>query len=50
MIFQVQAIVCHIDCSPFRGHLKSSVKYDKILHTTNNLNYSIGEELQCSNG
>ena len=46
--FQLQAIVYHIGCSPFRGHYKSSVKHDNIWYTTNNLNYSIGVELECT--
>ena len=45
--FQLQVIVYPIDCSLFRGH-KSSVKYDNIWYTTNDLNYSIGVELEYS--
>ena len=46
--FKLQAIVYHIGWSLFRGHYKSSVKYDKIWYTNNDLNYSIGVELKCS--
>ena len=46
--FQLQAIVSHIGCSPFRGNYKSFVKYDNIWYTTNNLKYSIGAKLECS--
>ena len=45
---EVQAITYHIGCCPFQGHYKSSVKYDNIWYTINDLNYSIGVELECS--
>ena len=46
--FQLQAIVYHVGCSRFWGHYKSSVKYDNICYTINDLNYSVGVELQSS--
>lgn len=46
--FQIQGIICHIGCSPFQGHYKSSVKYDNIWYTINDLNYSIGVKLGSS--
>ena len=46
--FRLQAIVYHIGCSPFQGHYKSSVKYDNIWYTTNDLNYSIGVKMGFS--
>ena len=46
--FQLQAIVYHIGCSPFHRHDKSSVKYDNIWCTTNDLNYSVDVQLECS--
>ena len=44
--FQPQVIAYHICCS--QGRYKSSVKYDNIWYTINDLNYSIGVKLGSS--
>ena len=46
--FHLQSIVYPICYSLFQGRYKSSLKYDNIWYTTNDLNYSIGVKLESS--